>query len=118
MIKAEKGAGLYSGFSEQIDAEEYVKRVKQYTIMDVLQRYDVNEGDVFFLPAGRVHAIGGRLFIAEIQQTSNITYRIYDYNTKGANSNGRELRQNWQARRLYICIRITVLTTKVIRMPR
>lgn len=52
MIKAEKGAGLYSGFSEQIDAEEYVKRVENNTIMDVLQRYDVNEGDVFFLPGG------------------------------------------------------------------
>lgn len=78
VIKAEKGAGLYSGFSEQIDAEEYVKRVENNTIMDVLQRYDVNEGDVFFLPAGRVHAIGAGCFIAEIQQTSNITYRIYD----------------------------------------
>ena len=91
VIKAEKGAGLYSGFSEQIDAEEYVKRVENNTIMDVLQRYDVNEGDVFFLPAGRVHAIGAGCFIAEIQQTSNITYRIYDYNRKDANGNGREL---------------------------
>ena len=91
VIKAEKGAGLYSGFSEQIDAEEYVKREENNTIMDVLQRYDVNEGDVFFLPAGRVHAIGAGCFIAEIQQTSNITYRIYDYNRKDANGNGREL---------------------------
>ena len=91
VIKAEKGAGLYSGFSEQIDAEEYVKRVENNTIMDVLQRYDVNEGDVFFLPAGRVHAIGAGCFIAEIQQTSNITYRIYDHNRKDVNGNGREL---------------------------
>lgn len=59
--------------------------------MDVLQRYEVKEGDVFFLPAGRVHAIGAGCFIAEIQQTSNITYRIYDYNRKDANGNGREL---------------------------
>ena len=59
--------------------------------MDVLQRYDVYEGDVFFLPAGRVHAIGAGCFIAEIQQTSNITYRIYDYNRKDVNGNGREL---------------------------
>ena len=59
--------------------------------MDVLQRYDVHDGDVFFLPAGRVHAIGAGCFIAEIQQTSNITYRIYDYNRKDANGNGREL---------------------------
>ena len=91
VIKAEKGAGLYSGFSKQINAEEYVKCVENDTIMDVLQRYDVHEGDVFFLPAGRVHAIGAGCFIAEIQQTSNITYRIYDYNRKDANGNGREL---------------------------
>lgn len=91
VVKAAKDAALYSGFSQQIDAEEYVKRVENNTIMDVLQRYDVNEGDVFFLPAGRVHAIGAGCFIAEIQQTSNITYRIYDYNRKDANGNGREL---------------------------
>ena len=91
VIKAEKGAGLYSGFSQQIDAEEYVKRVGDNTIMDVLQRYEVSPGDVFFLPAGRVHAIGAGCFIAEIQQTSNITYRIYDYDRKDASGNGREL---------------------------
>lgn len=91
VIKANNNAFLYSGFSQQIDAEEYVKRVQDNTIMDVLKRYDVQEGDVFFLPAGRVHAIGAGCFIAEIQQTSNITYRIYDYNRKDKNGNTREL---------------------------
>lgn len=91
VIKAAEGATLYSGFSQQIDANEYVERVENNTIMDVLQRYDVKPGDVFFLPAGRAHAIGAGCFIAEIQQTSNITYRIYDYNRKDANGNGREL---------------------------
>lgn len=91
VVKAAPGASLYSGFSKQIDAEEYVKRVEDNTIMEVLQRHDVNEGDVFFLPAGRVHAIGAGCFIAEIQQTSNITYRIYDYNRKDADGNEREL---------------------------
>ena len=91
VIKADKGASLYSGFSQQIDKEEYVKRVGNNTIMDVLKKYDVSEGDVFFLPAGRVHAIGAGCFIAEIQQTSNITYRIYDYNRKDKNGNTREL---------------------------
>ena len=91
VIKAAKGAQLYSGFSQQIDADEYVKRVENNTITDVLQRYEVKEGDVFFLPAGRVHAIGAGCFIAEIQQTSNITYRIYDYNRKDASGNTREL---------------------------
>lgn len=91
VIKADKGASLYSGFSQQIDKEEYVKRVGNNTIMDVLKKYDISEGDVFFLPAGRVHAIGAGCFIAEIQQTSNITYRIYDYNRKDKNGNTREL---------------------------
>lgn len=91
VIKADKGASLYSGFSQQIDKEEYVKRVGNNTIMDVLKKYDVSEGDVFFLPAGRVHAIGAGCFIAEIQQTSNITYRIYDYNRKDKSGNTREL---------------------------
>lgn len=91
VIKAAEGASLYAGFSQQIDADEYVTRVENNTIMDVLQRYEVKPGDVFFLPAGRVHAIGAGCFIAEIQQTSNITYRIYDYNRKDANGNGREL---------------------------
>lgn len=91
VIKARKGAKLFSGFSHQIDADEYVRRVGDNTIMDVLQRYEVSPGDVFFLPAGRVHAIGAGCFIAEIQQTSNITYRIYDYDRKDANGKGREL---------------------------
>jgi len=91
VIHAEKGAALYSGFSQQIDADEYVKRVNDKSIMDVLQRYEVQPGDVFFLPAGRVHAIGAGCFIAEIQQTSDITYRIFDYNRKDANGNEREL---------------------------
>jgi mannose-6-phosphate isomerase len=91
VIKAGKGAALYSGFSRQTDAAEYVKRVEDDTIMDVMQRYEVKPGDVFFLPAGRVHAIGAGCFIAEIQQTSDITYRIYDYNRKDANGHTREL---------------------------
>lgn len=91
VIKAAKDAKLFSGFSEQINPEEYVKRVENNTITDVLKQYDVHPGDVFFLPAGRVHAIGSGCFIAEIQQTSNITYRIYDYDRKGPDGKGREL---------------------------
>ncbi len=91
VISAQEGAGLYSGFSQQITPDEYVKRVEDNTFMDVLQFHPVKAGDVFFLPAGRVHAIGKGIFIAEIQQTSDITYRIYDYNRKDASGNGREL---------------------------
>ena len=91
VVKAKEDATLYSGFSKQIDANEYVKRVGNNTITDALKQYSVKAGDVFFLPAGRVHAIGSGCFVAEIQQTSNITYRIYDYDRKDANGNGREL---------------------------
>ena len=91
VIKATPDAALYCGFSQPIDADEYVRRVEDNSIMEVLKRYGVTAGDVFFLPAGRVHAIGAGCFIAEIQQTSNITYRIYDYNRKGADGKGREL---------------------------
>ena len=91
VIKATPDAALYCGFSQPIDADEYVRRVEDNSIMEALKRYDVTAGDVFFLPAGRVHAIGAGCFIAEIQQTSNITYRIYDYNRKGADGKGREL---------------------------
>ena len=91
VVKAMPEAFLYSGFSQQIDAEEYVRRVEEGSIMDVLRKYDVKAGDVFFLPAGRIHAIGAGCLIAEIQQTSNITYRIYDYNRKDDFGNEREL---------------------------
>lgn len=91
VINAAPGAFLYSGFEKQMTPDSYVKSIEDNTFVDYLARHDVKKGDVFFLPAGRVHAIGAGTFIAEIQQTSNITYRIYDYNRKDANGNGREL---------------------------
>ena len=91
VIGAGEGAKLRSGFSEQITTEEYKERVYNDTITDVLQEYEIKAGDVFFLPAGRIHSIGAGAFIAEIQQTSDITYRIYDFNRKDANGKRREL---------------------------
>ena len=91
VVNAAPDAYLYSGFAQSITPEEYVRSLEDDTFINYLQRHDVKPGDVFFLPAGRVHAIGARCFIAEIQQTSNITYRIYDYNRKVANGNSREL---------------------------
>lgn len=91
VINAAPGAFLYSGFEKQMTPGSYVKSIEDNTFVDSLAKHDVKKGDVFFLPAGRVHAIGAGTFIAEIQQTSNITYRIYDYNRKDANGNGREL---------------------------
>jgi len=91
VIASKPGSRLISGFSNQIDAKEYERRIADGSIEEVLQSHEVKPGDVFFLPAGRVHAIGSGLFIAEIQQTSNITYRLYDYNRKDAQGNYREL---------------------------
>lgn len=91
VINAAPGAFLYSGFEKEMTPESYVKSIEDNTFVDSLAKHDVKAGDSFFLPAGRVHAIGAGTFIAEIQQTSNITYRIYDYNRKDANGNGREL---------------------------
>ena len=91
VIGADKGAKLRSGFSEQITPKEYKDRVYNNTITEVLQEYDIQPGDVFFLPAGRVHSIGAGAFLAEIQQTSDVTYRIYDFDRKDAKGNAREL---------------------------
>jgi mannose-6-phosphate isomerase len=91
VIRATQDAFLYSGFERSMTPEEYVRSLEDDTFVKYLQRHEVKPGDVFFLPAGRVHAIGAGCFIAEIQQTSDITYRIYDYNRKDANGNSREL---------------------------
>ena len=91
VVAADKGAHLRSGFSKQVTPAEYAASVADNTITDILADYQIHPGDVFFLPAGRVHSIGAGAFIAEIQQTSNITYRIYDFNRRDADGNTREL---------------------------
>lgn len=85
------GAKLYNGLKQQITPEQYKEMVENDTITDALARYEVHEGDVFFIPAGRIHAIGAGCFVAEIQQTSDVTYRIYDFKRKDKDGNYREL---------------------------
>ena len=84
-------AHLRSGLKRRITPDEYAEMVENHTITDALGDYAVQPGDVFFLPAGRIHSIGTGCFLAEIQQTSNVTYRIYDFNRKDKNGNTREL---------------------------
>jgi mannose-6-phosphate isomerase len=84
-------AHLRSGLKTKITPEEYAAKVADHTICEALAEYAVQPGDVFFLPAGRIHSIGAGCFIAEIQQTSNITYRIYDFDRRDKNGNPREL---------------------------
>lgn len=91
VVDADNGARLRSGFAKQVTPEEYEQSIADNTITDLLQEYDIHKGDLFFLPAGRIHSIGAGAFIAEIQQTSNITYRIYDFNRLDDKGNPREL---------------------------
>ena len=91
VVQADEKAHLMSGLNKEITPEEYAAKVADNTITDVLHDYDVHDGDVFFLPAGRIHSIGSGCFIAEIQQTSDITYRIYDFGRLGLDGKPREL---------------------------
>lgn len=91
LMDSDAGAKLYSGLKKQITPEEYKNMVDNDTICDALAQYEVKEDDVFFLPAGRIHAIGTGCFLAEIQQTSDVTWRIYDFKRKDKNGNYREL---------------------------
>ena len=84
-------ATLYNGIKKQMTPEEYKDMVARGTICDALAQYHVKEGDCFFIPAGRIHAIGAGCYLAEIQQTSDVTYRIYDYGRRDKDGNLRPL---------------------------
>ena len=100
IIKADEGSHLYAGFSQEITPEEYQRRIADGTITDVLADHQVKPGDVFYLPAGRVHAICGGILLAEVQQSSDVTYRIYDYNRPGMDGKPRELHTELAAKAL------------------
>ncbi len=91
VVDRDNGARLRSGFAKSVTPEEYVDSVENNSVTELLKEYEVNKGDIFFLPAGRIHSIGAGCFIAEIQQTSDITYRIYDFDRRDSNGNTREL---------------------------
>ncbi|WP_010664473.1 type I phosphomannose isomerase catalytic subunit [Marinilabilia salmonicolor] len=91
VMQADKGASLISGFKKDTGKEEYLKALENKKLDDLLASHEVEPGDVFFIPAGRVHAIGKGILLAEIQQTSDVTYRIYDFDRRDAEGNAREL---------------------------
>lgn len=91
VLDAEPGTYLYSGFKEELSADEYKRKVADGTIVESLAKHKVKAGDVFYLPAGRVHAICSGILLAEVQQSSDVTYRIYDYNRPGLDGKPREL---------------------------
>ncbi len=91
VLQADEGATLISGFNQKVDEQTYLNKLNNGQINDILNKEQVTTGDVFFLPAGRVHTIGKGLMIAEIQQTSDITYRIYDFDRVDDKGQKREL---------------------------
>ena len=104
IMDSDKDAKLYSGLKMQITPEQYKAMVEDDTITGALAQYEVKEDDCFFLPAGRIHAIGTGCFLAEIQQTSDVTYRIYDFKRKDKDGNYRQLHTKEAAE----CINYTV----------
>lgn len=91
IAEAEEGAGIYLGFGKDVTAEEFGKAIEEGTVLDLLNFFKVKKGEHYFIGAGTVHAIGKGCVIAEIQQNSNLTYRVYDYGRKDKNGKGREL---------------------------
>ena len=91
IMEAEEGAGIYYGVKKEITPEEFEERIKNNTLTDVLNFIEVKKGETYFIPSGTIHAIGAGLLIAEIQQNSNATYRIYDFGRLGADGKPREL---------------------------
>jgi mannose-6-phosphate isomerase len=91
VLQADEGSSLISGFNRKLDKEVYLEKFNVGKLTDILNKEEVKADDVFFLPAGRVHTIGKGLLIAEIQQTSDITYRIYDFDRVDDKGNKREL---------------------------
>ena len=91
VMDSQPTAKLYNGLKMQITPDQYKGMVANDTICDALAQYHVHEGDCFFIPAGRIHAIGAGCYLAEIQQTSDVTYRIYDYKRRDKDGNLRQL---------------------------
>lgn len=91
VLDADAGSGLYVGFKEGVTKQQYLQAVADGTVDALLVFYPVKCGDVFFIPAGTVHAIGKGVMVAEIQQSSDVTYRIFDWNRVGSDGKGRQL---------------------------
>lgn len=91
VLHADEGAKMNAGFNQPVDREKYIQYLEEERLTELLNYIEVHDGDVLFMPAGRVHAIGKGIVVAEIQQTSDITYRIYDYDRIDKYGNKREL---------------------------
>lgn len=95
IMQADKGGNLIVGFKKDTNKDEYLHHLQNKSLPDILNVDTVKKGDVYFIPAGRVHAIGAGVLLAEIQQTSDITYRVYDWDRVDNAGNSRELHTDW-----------------------
>lgn len=91
IIDCEPDSYLYYGFSKEISREEFAHRIADDTLLEVVRKVPVKKGDVFFIPSGTLHAIGPGILLAEVQQSSNVTYRIYDYSRLDTDGKPRQL---------------------------
>lgn len=91
IMDADPGAKLIVGFNKTVQKEEYVRNLEEGTLLDLLHYEEVGEGDTFFINTGKIHAVGAGVLLAEIQQTSDVTYRVFDFNRKDKDGNLREL---------------------------
>ncbi|MDD7218972.1 MAG: class I mannose-6-phosphate isomerase [Clostridia bacterium] len=91
VVDAQEGASLFYGFSREVSEKEFKERIRNHTLPEVLNKVMIHKGDVLFIDPGTIHAIGAGSLIAEIQQNSNVTYRVYDYGRKGPDGKERQL---------------------------
>lgn len=98
VVDHKPGVKIYNGFTQAISPDDYRKMVEHKAIMDVVEAHDVTNGDVYFVPPGRIHAIGGGNLLVEVQQASDITYRVYDFDRRDENGRPRELHTDLAAR--------------------
>lgn len=91
ILQAKPNAFLYYGFEKEVDKKEFEERIKNNTLTEILHKQPVKAGEVYYIPAGTIHAIGEGIVLAEVQQSSNSTYRVYDFGRKDAQGNLRPL---------------------------
>ncbi len=100
VLSADEGSHIYAGFQEELTIDQYHQRVADGTILEAIAKHELQTGDVFYLPAGRIHAISKGVRLVEVQQSSDLTYRIYDYNRMGLDGKPRTLHTDLAAKAL------------------
>ena len=91
IVEADEGAGIYLGFKQDVTQAEYERAIAEHTLTELLNFFEVKAGECYFIPSGTIHAIGKGCLICEIQQNSNLTYRVYDYGRKDKAGNSEQL---------------------------